>query len=665
MIRVTDLLIRRVYIMKRSRKLSAALALMLTVAVIAPAGNEGVDAAKAPKLSKTKLVMTVGSSKTISVKNYSKKVTWKTSKASVAKIKASKKSCKITAKKKGTAKVTAVIKVGKKNKKFVCKVTVNPKKAVVTPDTNNNTNVEATPTAAVPTAAPTPVSEPTPTIDPDATATPTPTFDYDGNAAEWKDGIPTIKDTFKDYFISGISTDKGRLRNGETSSLVRHHFGSVTMGNENKMESTVSVDPTDEYPEGLSKANVDNYYKTKGEGKVILNYETLEEVLSYCKANNLKLRYHAFVWHAQVRPYFFLQDYNWSDYTLEEYEANGWDTANYHKLADYDTMKKRLNDYISQVIEYIYSHGYGDVVYAYDVINEATNGQQSPVRYYVNESADSVDGILSTTNNSSISFKTNNGVRVSANGTIVTPESSPEEVEQMLAYEGRGVKQDNSYWYSTLGPDYLYLSFLFTHNAIKENFEKYKNQYGYTVEPSLIYNDYNGNVTDHLALAKYINRACNLINKTDNEKYCDGIGLQSHNVGETAQENQIKTVADAGFEVQITELDNNIDGDGLASRMHNLYKLYMKYSKNGDYGKSQGDNYIGVTSVTQWGICDGDGSWGAGGIKYIFTEDPLPEPTYDENGDKIEVEEPIHRIHPKTALYAILKAGGADVGDKY
>ncbi len=652
--------------MKRTRKLSAALALMLTVAVVAPSVNNGVDAAKAPKLSKTKLTLTVGSSKTISVKNYSKKVTWKTSKASVAKIKAAKKSCKITARKKGKANVTAVIKIGKKKKKLICKVTVKAKKPAVNPAATDN-NAAVTPNVSVPTNAPAPTNVPADTPDPNATASPTPTFDYDGNAAEWKDGIPAIKDTFKDYFISGISTDKGSLMNGESASLVRYHFGSVTMGNENKMESTVSVDPTDEYPEGLSKANVDNYYKTKGEGKIILNYETLEDVLSYCKANNLKLRYHAFVWHAQVRPYFFIQDYNWSDYTLEDYETNGWDKENYHKLADKETMKKRLNDYISQVIEYIYAHGYGDVVYAYDVINEATNGQNGPVRYYVNENADSVDGILSTTSSgsSSLSFKTNNGVRTGGGGSVLTSDSSVEDVEKMFAYEGRGTKQDDSYWYSTLGPDYLYLSFLYTHDAIKANFEKYKEQYGYTVDPSLIYNDYNGNVSDHIALAKYINRACNLTNGTQNEKYCDGIGLQSHNVGESSQESQIRTVADAGFEVQITELDNNMDGDSLASRMGGLYKLYKKYSKNGEYGKAQGSDYIGVTSVTQWGIRDGDGSWGSGNIKYIFTEDPLPDDVWDEEKQEwVKQEAPTHRIHPKKALYTILQAGGVDV-DKF
>ena len=39
----------------------------------------------------------------------------------------------------------------------------------------------------------------------------------------------------------------------------------------------------------------------------------------------------------------------------------------------------------------------------------------------------------------------------------------------------------------------------------------------------------------------------------------------------------------------------------------------MDYSKKGSYGSTKGDDYVGVTSVTQWSICDNDGgSWDKG-----------------------------------------------------
>ncbi|MCI8307107.1 MAG: hypothetical protein HFH14_03560 [Lachnospiraceae bacterium] len=626
--------------MRKMRKLCAAMSVLLTVAVAAPmlSGSTPVDAAKKPKLSKSKLTMTVGSSKTLKVKNYKKKVTWKTSKKAVAKLSSVKKtSVKVTAKKKGSAKVTATVKVSGKKKVLTCKVTVNPKTV-------------ATPAPDVPTPAPaTPTPAATVTVDPNATPSPTPAFDYDNYAGcLWKNPGDKIKEVFGEYFVSGISTDLGSLRFGERAALVRYHFGSVTMGNENKMESIVNDDATDLYPEGLGKANVNNYYATKGQGKVILDYTTLEKVLSYCKANGIKLRYHAFVWHSQVREYFFLQDFNWSDYELEDYRKNGWDESNYHKLADPETMKKRLNDYIDQVIEYIYSHGYGDVVYAYDVINEATNGDGGNIKnYYVNEDASSIDEILSTSG-SGLKFQTNGGVRTKSKKPVST-DSTPAEIEDMLLANGR-VPANDSYWYATMGPDYLYLSFLAAHNAVEKYYEQYKTQFNYQSKPSLIYNDYNTRENDHIALAKYINKACNLANGTQGVSYCDGIGLQSHGISENVQERMIKNIADAGFEVQITELDEGITGEPQAVKMKKLYNIYKDYSKKGEYGKKQGNDYIGVTSVTQWGICDGDGSWGSGNITYVFEE--------------YEGDDPNLKLQPKPAFFAILQAGGVQCGDK-
>ncbi len=617
--------------MMKMRKTCAAIALVLAAAVTLPSASDGInaDAAKKPALSPKKVSVAIGKSKTIKVKNYKKKVTWKIDKKAIAKLSAKKKtSVKVTGKKQGTAKVTAVYKQGGKSKKLVCKVTV--KSADV---------------------APTPIQQPTEvppviTPDPNATATPTPTFDYDGyDACLWKKPGAKIKDLYSDYFKVGVSTGLGDLRFGECAALIRYHFASITMGNETKHESTVSVDATDEYPDGYSKANVDNYYKTGGEGKIILNYDNIEKTLSYCKANGLKMRYHAFVWHSQVQQYFFLQDYNYDDYQLSDYEANGWDASNYHKLADKETMKKRLNDYISQVIEYIYSHGYGDVVYAYDVINEANNGN---ITYYVNEDAASVNEVLTTDSSKGNKFSTNPGVTTSS-GKNVTTDSSPEDVLNMFEKEGRTPDASHSYWYATMGADYLYLSYLYAHDAVEKYYNQYKDQFGYTEKPSLIYNDYNTKDAEQIALVKYINLACNLEKGTTGVKYCNGIGLQSHSIGETTQENMIKNIADQGLEVQITELDEGSTGDAQAKKLKKQYEIYKKYSKKGEYGKAQGADYIGVTSVTNWGVRDGDGGgWKA---RYLFEE-------YDDG-----LEEPILTYAPKPAYYAILQAGGLSVAD--
>lgn len=74
------------------------------------------NAAK-PKLSKTKLTLNVGGSKTLTLKNNKKKVKWSSSKKSVATVNSNGK---VTAKKAGKATITA--KVG--SKKYKCKITV-------------------------------------------------------------------------------------------------------------------------------------------------------------------------------------------------------------------------------------------------------------------------------------------------------------------------------------------------------------------------------------------------------------------------------------------------------------------------------------------------------------------------------------------------------------
>lgn len=105
--------------------LAVAMALTLGVSTptIIPGGNNTtVASAAAVKISSSKLTLTVGQSKTLSLKNNKKAVTWSSSKKSVATVSSKGK---VTAKKAGTATITA--KVG--TKKYTCKVTVKAKKA--------------------------------------------------------------------------------------------------------------------------------------------------------------------------------------------------------------------------------------------------------------------------------------------------------------------------------------------------------------------------------------------------------------------------------------------------------------------------------------------------------------------------------------------------------
>lgn len=160
------------------------LTLLLTAALLVPQMS-GVSAdakAKKPKLSRTKVSVTVGKTKKVTVKN-AKKVTWKVTKKAAKIVKLTKKSKKgatIKGLKKGTAKISVQMKNGKKKVKKTLTVKVSSaKKVVVTAEpakttnkpTNGPTNGPTKEPVKEPTATPTATS----TTEPSATPTATPT----------------------------------------------------------------------------------------------------------------------------------------------------------------------------------------------------------------------------------------------------------------------------------------------------------------------------------------------------------------------------------------------------------------------------------------------------------------------------------------------------------
>lgn len=150
------------------------LALLLTAALLVPQMS-GVSAdakAKKPKLSRTKVSVTVGKTKKVTVKN-AKKVTWKVTKKAAKIVKLTKKSKKgatIKGLKKGTAKISVQMKNGKKKVKKTLTVKVSSaKKVVVTAEPAKTTNKPTNGPTNGPTKEPvkeptaTPTEEPTPT----------------------------------------------------------------------------------------------------------------------------------------------------------------------------------------------------------------------------------------------------------------------------------------------------------------------------------------------------------------------------------------------------------------------------------------------------------------------------------------------------------------------
>ncbi len=131
------------------RVVATVSAFALLVTGVVSADVTGAEAAKKPKLTKKSVTVKVGKKVTIKVKNATKrtKVKWKVAKTSIAKIakqvkKGKKAKVVIQGKKVGNTKVTATVKVGKKNKKLTCKIKVKAN------STSNASDSSATAAAA-------------------------------------------------------------------------------------------------------------------------------------------------------------------------------------------------------------------------------------------------------------------------------------------------------------------------------------------------------------------------------------------------------------------------------------------------------------------------------------------------------------------------------------
>ena len=162
---------------------------------------------------------------------------------------------------------------------------------------------------------------------------------------------------------------------------------------------------------------------------------------------------------------------------------------------------------------------------------------------------------------------------------------------------------ENSGWQAIYGnvttsPAFVKRAFQYAYDCI--------NYFGLTDSVSLLYNDYNTymEVDDVIKMIRYIN---------SDRKICNGVGMQSH-LGTNFPSVEYYTTAlqsfvNAGFEVQITELDVVNKGDAdQANYMYDLMSNILKVKKNGG----------NITGITFWGISD-DVTWIKGQKPLLFS----------------------------------------------
>ena len=146
--------------------------------------------------------------------------------------------------------------------------------------------------------------------------------------AQVPDDPTGLKDAYKDYFMIGVAVNQRNLTDPETVALIQKQFNSITA--ENDMKPALTEPQAGVY-----------------------TWEAADKIADFCRKNGIKLRGHCLMWHSQIGTWMY-QDEKGNLLPKEEF---------------YKNMKSHIQAVVNR---------YKDVVYAWDVVNEAV--QDSPVR---------------------------------------------------------------------------------------------------------------------------------------------------------------------------------------------------------------------------------------------------------------------------------------------
>ena len=130
-----------------------------------------------------------------------------------------------------------------------------------------------------------------------------------------------LKDAYKDYFTIGVALNQRNISDDAQKALVTKQFNSVTAENDWK--------PGEIHPK---------------EG--VWNFERADKIADFCRQNGIKMRGHCLCWHSQFADWMF--------------------TDKKGKEVSKEVFYERLRDHIQTIVK-----RYKDVVYAWDVVNEA------------------------------------------------------------------------------------------------------------------------------------------------------------------------------------------------------------------------------------------------------------------------------------------------------
>ena len=141
-----------------------------------------------------------------------------------------------------------------------------------------------------------------------------------GRPTDFAEG-PGLKDAYKDYFTIGVAVNKTNVSDPAQMEIIKKQFNSVTAENAWK--------PGEIHPK---------------EG--VWNFGLADSIANFCRENGIKMRGHCLCWHSQFADWMF--------------------TDKKGKPVKKEVFYERLREHIHTVV-----NRYKDVVYAWDVVNEA------------------------------------------------------------------------------------------------------------------------------------------------------------------------------------------------------------------------------------------------------------------------------------------------------
>ena len=141
-----------------------------------------------------------------------------------------------------------------------------------------------------------------------------------------------LKDAYKEYFTIGVAVNQRNVTNPEQQALIAREFNSVTAENDMKPQPTES---------------------RQGQ----FDFTRADRIANFCRQHGIKMRGHCLMWHSQI-----------GEWIYKDEQGN---------LLPKEEFFKRMREHIHTVVS-----RYKDVVYAWDVVNEAMTDDRNATDPY-------------------------------------------------------------------------------------------------------------------------------------------------------------------------------------------------------------------------------------------------------------------------------------------